>query len=104
MSKDGKVYLINMKNYGYYLDIPCEGDFVFERYRLDQLLKTRPSMEQIKDFFVSQGITHLLMNWQHITSPEWGIEEPGKSLFLQFLKEKTEKVFEIKSYVLVQLT
>ena len=50
-----KLYLIHMRNYGYYLDVPWTGDFVFERYRLEKLLDGGAAGPDIAAFFARAG-------------------------------------------------
>lgn len=85
LPKDAKVYLLQMKNYGYYLNVNWTADFLFERYQLEKLLSAQPKPEQITDFFKIKQVTHLLVDQQALRSPETGLETSLLSPFDQFI-------------------
>lgn len=93
-----KIYLVHMKNYGYYLDHPWEGDFVFERYRIENLLNRNPSIQEISDYFDHLGITHLILNHAPIMNEVTGLEEDQQRLIARFLSEKSVLVFRHETY------
>jgi hypothetical protein len=98
-----RLYLINMKNYVYYLDMPVRADFVFERYRLDRALENSLSVETVSDFFKSQNISHLLIDEGFVFSPEWGMPAGHQAVFRQFLARQARPVFRDSRYVLYRL-
>jgi hypothetical protein len=87
---DDKLYLVHMKNYGYYLDRNWEADFVFERYRLEALLSLNPAAEDVERFFKEKHVNHLMINLAPITDPLRGLDEKGREAFFRFLKQKTQ--------------
>jgi len=87
---DDKLYLVHMKNYGYYLDRNWEADFVFERYRLEALLSLNPPAEDVERFFKEKHVTHLMVNLAPITDPLRGLDEKSREAFFRFLKQKTQ--------------
>lgn len=60
LGPDDRLYLVNMRNFGYYLKPDWRGDFIFEFYRLERLLGSED--DDLGDFFRSQRITHLLID------------------------------------------
>jgi len=99
-----KLYLIDMKNYGYYLDCNWEGDFVFEKYRLEQLLKTGATPEEIYSYFADREVTHIMMDLDMLFSPEWGLPLKTHARFRLFLDQHTHPLVHDSSYLLAQLT
>ncbi len=98
-----RLYLINMKNYGYYLDVPVRADFVFERYNLDRVLAAAPSVAGVVDFFKRNGISHLLMDEGFVLSPEWGLEPGQREIFQDFLTRHAESLVRDRNFVLYRL-
>lgn len=82
---DAKVYLLQMKNYGYYLRVHWTADFIFERYQLEELLKQNPQPSQVEDFFKARRATHLLVDQRALRLPESGLEAKALGAFDQFL-------------------
>jgi hypothetical protein len=97
-----KVYLIQMKNYGYYLEGSWTGDFVFERYRLDEALK-KGSAESLKSFFEIQGIDFLLMDETLLHSPDYGIEPEQLPVWEEFLTKYTRLSAQDKNFKLYHI-
>lgn len=84
-----KVFLINMKNYGYYLDVPWRGDFIFERYEIDHLLEAGGTEQDLMNFFKQRRITHLMLDEAFILSPQYGFSSKSLEVFTDFLKSST---------------
>ena len=101
-SKD-KIYQINMKNYGYFLDHDYESDFIFERWRLDALLAHQPSESQIAEFFKHRQVTHFMIDEAYVTSMQWGMEPDKLARFKSFLQGHAESVFREGAYALYRL-
>jgi len=84
--KDGEqVYLVDMKNYGYYLDCRWRGDFIFEDYRIGRLLESSSSDRDIFEFFFTNEITHLLLNEGLLVDPKWGLKPEQLAKLQTFL-------------------
>jgi hypothetical protein len=78
-----KIYLLHMKNYGYWLDPPWEADFVFERYRLEAALAGDPSEGAAERFFAARGASLLLVNFAPLDDPDGGSGAgPRRSLWV----------------------
>jgi len=102
--KNGDIlYLIHMKNYGYDLDFPWDGDFIFERYRIENLLDRNPSVEEIVRYFDQLNITHVMINLEGISDPVTGLGEDAKKLFFSFLRERSTLVGQHETYGIFQL-
>jgi hypothetical protein len=97
-----KVFLIQMKNYGYYLNVPWAADFIFERYRLDKCLEGS-SVQDLKNFFSELKITHLLMDESHLQSSEWGLEPEKLDVLRQFLKAHAQLDFRDRQFALYEI-
>ncbi len=60
--EDGKVWLVWMRGYTYYLRRPYRLDSVFEAYRLEALLDETPDPVEVVNALHADGITHLLVH------------------------------------------
>jgi hypothetical protein len=98
-----KLYLVNMRNYGYCLDRAWEGDFVFERYRLDRLLESKPSLTEILEYFERSGTTHVMINRKSFSSNRTPAEKESVKLFFRFLNDACNPVFERGDYGLFKI-
>ncbi|MBI5546221.1 MAG: hypothetical protein HY901_20210, partial [Deltaproteobacteria bacterium] len=58
----GRIWLVWMRNYTYYLRRPVRQDSVFEGYRLEALLDEVSDDRALPDALRTDGITHLLIN------------------------------------------
>ena len=83
-----KLYLIHMRNLGYFLDRRWEGDFVFERYTLEKALAGATSAGDVEAFFRGRGVTHLMINTSPLYAPGSGLEAREKALFEEFLASR----------------
>lgn len=97
------LYLINMRNYGYYLEPAWRGDFVFERYELNRDFEPKPSADLLKDFFGKREVTHLLIDRGFISQPEIGFPVEAMRVFEAYLKENASLLAQDGPYVLYQL-
>jgi len=70
-----RVYLVNMRTWGYLLDLPGRGemqpfpngwrsDYTFEHYRLERALVDAAGPGEVAAYFRDQGITHLMIDEQ----------------------------------------
>lgn len=103
LPRGARLYLINMKNYGYYLNTAWESDFVFERYVLDQQMKTVTRPSEILTFFQTRRISHLMIDERFIAAPEWGVEPHALELFKRFLAEHAESLHTDRGMTLYAL-
>ena len=99
----GKLYLINMKNYVYFLHSPWRSDFIFERFQLDRFMEKNPSPAEVFEFFNSRGITHLLANESFIASERWGFPPSQQKIFREFLTGHAEPLMRDKTCALYRL-
>src|SRR3989338_1698311 len=95
-----KVYLVNTKNYVYYLNCNWTADFVFERWRLDKRLKEIEKPEQLFQFFEANKMTHLLIDEQFIADPKFGLEVRELAIFQTFLSKYTDILVQKGAFVL----
>ncbi len=104
LGSGSKLYLIHMRNYGYYLDAPWTGDFVFERYRLESLLEGGAAVPEIAAFFSSVGATHIMVNRAPLDDPRLGLSPDARTRVSDFLARACEPVLDKGSYALFKLT
>jgi hypothetical protein len=98
MGPGDQVYLINMKNYGYYLNGRWRADFVFERYQLENFLEKTDQPEQLAAFFKSRGITHLMMDENFLASPQTGLAPDSLRRFRDFIIQFSAPLIRYESY------
>lgn len=103
LKKGDKIYLIHMKNYGYYLDKPWESDFIFERYRIEGLLDQNPTTQEILDYFVQLDVTHLMIDSAPLMNESTGLKKDAIKLFFRFLEQKSAPVAGYESYGIYRL-
>jgi len=87
-----KLYLVHMRNLGYYLDRRWEADFVFERYTLEKVLAGASSAGDLTAFFRGRGVTHLMVNTAPLRARVGGLEAAERALFDEFLASHTDPV------------
>jgi hypothetical protein len=85
LGPDDNLYLVHMRNLGYFLDKKWEADFVFERYTLDKALAGASAAGDIEAFFRGRGVTHLMINTGPLFAPAGGLEAREKAFFEEFL-------------------
>ncbi len=103
LGPDDKVYLLDMRNYGYFLDKPWTGDYVFEHYNLEQFLKGLESPKETGRFFSDRGVTHLLVGTDITFSETLGFEKREALLFGSFLRANAMPLLVQGKYILFKL-
>jgi hypothetical protein len=102
LGADDRVYLINMGNYGYYLDREWRSDFVFETYRLEKALDRADAPGDLAEFFRAQAITHVLID-ERLTYASGALEPDKRALLRQFFGEHASIVSAMREQVLYRL-
>ena len=103
LGPDDKVYLLDMRNYGYFLNKPWTGDYVFEHYNLEQFLKGLESPKETGRFFSDRGVTHLLVGTDITFSETLGFEKREALLFGSFLRANAMPLLVQGKYILFKL-
>ncbi len=103
LGPEDRVYLINMKNYVYYLNCRWRADFIFERFQLDRFMEKNPDPGEVLEFFKSRGITHLLVNESFIASEKWGMPPTQLKIFQDFLSQHAAPLMRDRNYALYRL-
>jgi len=103
LSAEDKLYLVDMKNYGYWLEIPYEGDYVFERYTLASILKKAKKPEQVFRFFAEKGITYISLNRHSLLSGKFRLEKDEAEMLVSFLNEWTTPAAIHGNYALFKI-
>lgn len=88
LDKNDSVYLVNMGNFVYFLDVNWRADFVFEYFRLGRALEAAQNPGDLLPFFQSQNVTHLMMNEGLTVSPQC-LPDREQRILAEFLREHT---------------
>jgi 4-amino-4-deoxy-L-arabinose transferase-like glycosyltransferase len=100
-----QVYLVDMKNYGYYLNCRWRADFIFEDYSLSGCLDKAAGSGDILDFFRSLEITHLLINEGLVTDPTFGLKPRPLTLLKSFMHDHASLLArDVYGHALYKLT
>ncbi len=86
-----RLYLVNMRNYGYLLDCPWSADFVFEYYSLGQTLEKAGSPDDVSRFFERRGADYMMID-ENVTLSTVALEPRELLLLKTFLNERTNLV------------
>ena len=103
LGRNDKLYLVHMRNLGYYLDRRWEADFVFERYTLEKVLAGASSAGDLTVFFRGRGVTYLMVNTAPLRARVGGLEAAERALFDEFLASRTDPVMISGDYGLYRL-
>ncbi|MGI6240941.1 MAG: glycosyltransferase family 39 protein [Candidatus Omnitrophota bacterium] len=103
LGPDDKVYLLDMRNHGYFLDKPWTGDYVFEHYNLERFLKGLESPKEVGRFFSDRGVTHLLVGTDITFSETMGLEKREALLFSSFLRENALPLLARRKHIFFKL-
>lgn len=98
-----KIYMVHMKNLGYLMKQPWEADFVFDRYRLENMLKSSPTPDEFDRFFKEKQVTYIAADFGLLSSQQLGIGSEAWTLLVKLLRQKADLVFEHFPYVLMKL-
>ncbi|MBI3079388.1 MAG: glycosyltransferase family 39 protein [Deltaproteobacteria bacterium] len=84
-----RVFMVWMRNYGFYLDRPYYSDSVYEAYTIERVLSEAADAESVRTWFRQRGFTHLLINHRLFLrglQPREGLEALGqrRAAFVQF--------------------
>jgi hypothetical protein len=89
--RGAKVFLVNMRNFGYFLDCPWRADFVFEYFRLGSELEAAEKPSELLPFFREMGITHLMID-EAVTLSSGALPPREQNLLALFLRNHTKLV------------
>lgn len=81
--EDGKVWLVWMRGYTYYLRRPYRYDAVFEGWRLEALLDESESPDDAVERFQRDGVTHLLVHHRFFLHADSADLRPGRTELLR---------------------
>jgi hypothetical protein len=79
----GRVWLVWMRGYTYYLRRPYREDMVFEGWRLEQLLDREADPKEVRAALAKDGITHLLVHHAFFLMGGNADLEPGRTARLR---------------------
>ena len=66
-----RVLLVNMRNDGYYLDVPFVSDSVLEDYSVGRIANGAASAEAVRDAVFGLGVTHVLVREDILLDPRF---------------------------------
>ncbi|MCC6745050.1 MAG: glycosyltransferase family 39 protein [Acidobacteria bacterium] len=94
LGPDDRVLLVNMRNDGYYLDVPFVSDSVFEDYTIGRIVNGSATPESVRDGLRELGATHVLSRDDILLDPRFTpFESPAAaSRWSGFLSAYTERL------------
>jgi hypothetical protein len=75
----GRVWLVWMRGYTYYLDRPYRLDSVFEGWRFEALVEGSPDAAALHDALRAEGFSHVLVNRRFFLQGTSADTEPGRT-------------------------
>jgi hypothetical protein len=95
-----RLYLINMRAWGYLLDLPGRGelepfpngwraDYTFGHFNLEKALIDARSPADVDEFFGARGITHLMVD-EGVTFGATGLQEREKRVLVDYFRRRAE--------------
>lgn len=81
---EDQVYLVNMRNFGYYLNSRWRSDFIFEHYQTERVLSLPSPEIELARFFSGRKITHLMID-EGITFSHFGLAPDQRQQLRSFL-------------------
>jgi hypothetical protein len=99
-----QLYLVDMKNYGYYLNCKWRADFIFEDYQLGRCLDNASTSADVVAFFRSLSVTHLLIDESIVTDPNWGFKPNQLAILREFVAQRAGLLArDLQGHALYQL-
>lgn len=102
LGEDDRLYLVHMRNFGYYLEPEWRGDFVFESYRLEKRLRAPADPDDLTEFFGSREITHLLID-ERITFSDDALDPAQRATLQAFLARRATVLERIDERTLYEV-
>lgn len=89
-----RVMLVNMRNDGYYLDVPFVSDSVFEDFTVGRIVNDSTSTEAIREGMSELGVTHLLVREDILLDPRFTPFEDAtaSARWADFLANRTQRL------------
>ncbi|MFQ5743862.1 MAG: glycosyltransferase family 39 protein [Acidobacteriota bacterium] len=81
-----RVFLVNMRNFGYLLKCDWRADFIFQQYTLGEALRSASSASEVARFFAGRGATHLMIDEALTLTPQ-ALDAHQRSLMKAFLRQ-----------------
>jgi hypothetical protein len=91
LGAEDRLYLVNMRNLGYYLRPEWRADFVFESYSLQQQLRSSGDPSALTSFFAAQGVTHVMLD-ERTTYSTLALSSAERAVLVAFLDERATLV------------
>jgi len=98
-----RVYLVNMRTWGYLLDLPGRGemspfpngwrsDYTFEHFNLQLALIAARSPADVDEFFGARGITHIMID-EGVTFGEDGLAARERGILVDYFQRRAELLY-----------
>ena len=98
-----RIYLINMRTWGYLLDLPGRGemspfpngwrsDYTFEHFNLQLALVAARSPADVDEFFASRDITHLMIDEGVTLGPD-GLATRERNILADYFRRRAELLY-----------
>jgi len=81
-----RVFLVNMRNFGYLLDCNWRADFVFQHFTLGEALEAASSTSDIEEYFRSRRATHLMIDEELTLTPD-ALDLRQRTMLEAFMRE-----------------
>ena len=91
LGPEDRLYLVNMRNLGYYLRPEWRADFVFESYSLQQQLRSSADPNALTRFFAARGVTHVMLD-ERSTYSNLALAPGERTVLRVFLDERATLV------------
>ena len=98
-----RVYLINMRTWGYLLDLPgrdemwpfpngWRSDYTFEHFNLQRALVAATMPADLDEFFASRGITHLMIDEGVTLGPD-GLGRRERGILIDYFQRRADLLY-----------
>ncbi|MCH7823357.1 MAG: glycosyltransferase family 39 protein [Acidobacteria bacterium] len=86
LGPEDRVFLVNMRNFGYLLDCNWRADFVFQHFTLGEALESASSASDIEEYFRSRVATHLMID-EGLTLTPQALDLRQRTMLETFVRE-----------------
>jgi hypothetical protein len=95
LPKSSRLMCIWTGAYGYYIDRKYYSDTFVEDVTLKQFIHASSNGRELSQKLIQAGFTHLFLNFSIL---EKNMEERGRAIFDEFLRERTHELFRYQNY------
>jgi hypothetical protein len=104
LPETSKVFMIDMGNFGYYLERDYFSDSIFEDHTMETILNQSATSDDVLRGLVARGFTHLLYQENFMLSKQYTpFTEEARQRFVDFLQRYGRVVRSDKNFRLVEI-